>query len=85
MPQLVFCGTSLRTAPRAVTLFTIFRPSTSTSVFILIVINPTHPPGEVAEMADQNDKKEKDPGQVDELEAADYDALKHRRKFELQV
>ena len=34
-------------------------------------------------MADQNDKK--DPGLVDELEGADYDALKHRRKFELQV
>ena len=33
----------------------------------------------------QNDKKEKDPGLVDELEEAAYDALKHRRKFELQV
>ena len=36
-------------------------------------------------MAEQNDKKEKDPGLVDELEGAAYDALKHRRKFELQV
>ena len=34
-------------------------------------------------MADQNDKK--DPGLVDELEGTDYEALKHRRKFELQV
>ena len=33
--------------------------------------------------AAQNDKK--DHGLVDELGGADYDALKHRRKFELQV
>ena len=51
----------------------------------LTSLKPTHPPGEVAEMAEQNDKKEKDPGLVDELEGAAYDALKHRRKFELQV
>ena len=73
------------TVPRGVTFLIVFRATTSTSFSLLIVRNPTHPPGEVAEMADQNDKKEKDPGQVDELEGADYDALKHRRKFELQV
>ena len=83
MPQSMFCGTSLRTVPGGVTFLITFRATTSTSFSLLIVCNPTHPPGEVAAMADQNDKK--DPGLVDEIEGADYDALKHRRKFELQV
>ena len=34
-------------------------------------------------MAGQNDKK--DHGPVDKLGGAEYDALQHRRKFELQV